>query len=101
MTSGSGLSLVGLAQRAGKIVSGDATLETYLRRGDGALLIIAADCGRNNREKYEHLAKREHIPYLVHGTAEELGQAVGKARRVALLVTDAGLAAAIRQRLDE
>lgn len=95
------LSLVGIAQRSGNVISGSDTLIKMLRNGDGELLIIAADCARNNREKLVHLAEREQIDYCFAATATELGDAIGKARRVAVLIMDRGLARAVRERLNE
>lgn len=97
------LSLLGIAQRSGNVISGSDTLIKTLRNGDGELLIIAADCARNNREKLVHLAEREQIDYCfaATATATELGDAIGKARRVAVLIMDRGLARAVRERLNE
>ena len=84
------LSLLGIAQRSGNVISGSDTLIKTLRNGDGELLIIAADCARNNREKLVHLAEREQIDYCFTATATELGDAIGKNRRVAVLIMDRG-----------
>lgn len=94
-------SWLGLAQRAGKLISGDGTLEASLRKGEGYLLVIAQDCGKNNFEKYIYLAGREHIPYFFFGTKEELGLALGKSQRVAVLVMDEGLAREVVKRKSE
>ncbi len=88
-------SLLGIAQRAGKAISGDAALVVSLRRGEGELLILATDCAKNNRERYTHLADREGIRLCSFGTKTSLGAAIGKAQRAAVLVTDKGLADAI------
>ena len=88
-------SLLGIAQRAGKVVSGDAALVVSLRRGEGELLILATDCAKNNRERYTHLAQREGIRLCSFSTKTGLGAAIGKAQRAAVLVTDRGLADAI------
>ncbi|MEM5770693.1 MAG: ribosomal L7Ae/L30e/S12e/Gadd45 family protein, partial [Bacillota bacterium] len=39
--------LLGLAQRAGKLLSGEGTVESALRRGKVKLLIIAEDASAN------------------------------------------------------
>lgn len=90
-------SLLGLAQRAGQLISGDMSLENALRKGQGELLLIAADCGANNRKKYEHLATREKIEYILLGNRDELGEAIGKGHRAAVLVMNTGFAEAIRK----
>lgn len=90
---------LGLAQRAGKVVSGDFALVGKLRKGEGKLLIVAEDCGRNNREKYIHLAEREGLKWIEFGTRDGLGQAIGKEHRAALLLMDAGFAEGVEKRL--
>ncbi len=94
-------SLLGIAQRAGKVVSGDASLLQSLRRGEGVLLIVATDCGKNNRERYIHLAEREGMRKCSFSTKTRLGAALGKAQRAAVLVTDRGLAEAIIAKTNE
>ena len=54
MNLGRALSLLGIAQRSGNVISGSDTLIKTLRKGDGELLIIATDCARNNSEKLVH-----------------------------------------------
>ncbi|NLM39002.1 MAG: 50S ribosomal protein L7ae [Firmicutes bacterium] len=93
------LSLLGLAQRAGKLVSGEDAVEAAIRRDKVHLLIIAADASGNTQTKFENMAKYRDIDFAVWGEKEQLGMAIGKARRAIIGVTDRGFAKAIHSRL--
>ena len=45
------LNLLGLAQRAGKVISGDFIVEKAIKRNEPKLVLLAGDCAANN-EKY-------------------------------------------------
>lgn len=80
--------LLGLAQRAGKLLSGEGTVESALRRGKVKLLIIAADASANTRKLFTNMAAGAHVPVYLCGTKEELGLAIGKSHRSAVAITD-------------
>jgi ribosomal protein L7Ae-like RNA K-turn-binding protein len=88
------LSLLGLARRAGKIISGESQTEAILKKKKGYLLICAAD-SPGIQKKYEQWAGDLKIPFIVFGTKQELGAALGLAPRAVVLVTDEGFAKAI------
>lgn len=80
--------LIGLAQRAGKLLSGEGTVESALRRGKVKMLILAEDASANTTKFFMNLAAGAHVPIYVCGTKEELGLAIGKSHRSAVAVTD-------------
>ncbi len=79
-------SILGLCQRAGKIASGDVAAEQALKRRKAALLILAEDASERTQEKFVALARQSGVPCYRVGTRDELGGAVGKAHRAALVV---------------
>ena len=85
---------LGLARRAGKVVSGDAQVEGNLKRGKGNLLIIAADSA-GAQKKYIQWAGGQNVPVIIDGTKQELGLMLGTSPRAAVLVTDEGFSKAI------
>lgn len=95
------LNLLGLAQRAGKIVSGDFVVEKTIQKEKVHLLILAKDCAANNTNKYRHLAERSRIPLRQVSTKDELGHALGKDVRAIVAVMDGGFAKALLQEIDE
>lgn len=92
-------STLGLAMRAGKIVSGDDTVMRAVRSGDARLVILAADAADNAKKKYMDKCSHYRIPLVEYGSRFDLGSAIGKVDRVVLAVTDAGFANSIAKGL--
>lgn len=88
------LSLLGLARRAGKVASGEAQVEAFLKKKKGCLLIVAEDAP-NAFAKFSPWAKDLNIPVLVTGKKRDLGHAIGLSPRSVILITDEGFAKAI------
>lgn len=83
---------LGLATRAGKVITGSDAVEIGLRREKGFLLILAEDMAVNGAEKLQRLADARNIAIIRIGTREELGHWTGKFERVAILIADKGFA---------
>lgn len=87
--------ILGLARRAGKIVSGEAAVEAHLKKKKGRLLIIAEDApGRST--KYQQWAADLKIDVLQAGEKAELGRALGLSPRAVLLIIDDGFAQLVK-----
>lgn len=93
------MSLLGLAQKAGRIVSGDQVMEKAMQNGKVKLLLIAVDTAESTSKKYSHLAQRCRIEWHAVLTKELLGQAVGKQYRAAVGINDEGFGRAIAKLL--
>lgn len=89
------LSLLGLAQKAGKLVSGEQAVEIAVRGGKAKLLIMAADCSANTKKSYTNMAAYYNVPLYETLTREDLGACIGKHHRAAIVVTDAGFSQAL------
>lgn len=89
------VSLLGLAQKAGKIASGELAVEKTVRSGKAKLLLIAADSSAGTKKGYCDMAAYYHVPLYEQLTKEQLGVCIGKEQRAALVVTDAGFSKAI------
>lgn len=89
--------LLGMAQRAGLLISGDFAAEKELRTTSKQerLVFLASDSGQDNEKKY--LYKGESLGLTVNRmfTKVELGHAIGKAQRVIIIVNDTGFTKAI------
>lgn len=79
-------SMLGLCQRAGKLVSGDLAAEQALRRRKAELLLLAEDASQRTREKFLKLAEQSATPCYSAGTRAELGSALGKAGRAVVVI---------------
>jgi hypothetical protein len=89
------LSLLGLARRARKVVSGAAGVESSIRRGAAHVVLTSADAPLATAKRIQRLASAAGIPCHRALSAAELGAAVGSAPRASVAVIDPHLAAAI------
>ena len=89
------LSLLGIAQKAGKTVSGTFMCENAIRDRKARLVIIAQDAQKNTVSAISNKCDFYKIPFGFYGTKEALGHAIGKGERSCVAVTDQGLANSI------
>lgn len=89
------LSLIGLAMKAGKVVSGETATEIAIKGFEAYLVVIAADASDNTRKHFSDMCNYRDIPFLEYGTKESLGRAIGKEYRSNLAITDEGFASSI------
>ncbi len=94
-------SMIGLAEKAGNVVSGEFSTEKAVKRGKACLVILASDASGNTRKHFSDMCAYRNIGLCVYGNKEELGHAIGKEMRANLAVTDKGFADAIRKRIEE
>ncbi|MDI6813959.1 MAG: L7Ae/L30e/S12e/Gadd45 family ribosomal protein [Desulfitobacteriaceae bacterium] len=87
-------SLLGLARRAGRLASGDAEVEAFMKKHKGFLLLLAEDAP-GAQKKYLQWAEDLGLETVVVGRKEELGSAIGLSPRAAVLVLDQGFAKGI------
>lgn len=92
-------SLLGFAQRARKLVSGEQAVDVALRKGKVNLLIIASDSSENIQRKFKAIADTNNVNWFLVGTKAKLGQSVGKSQRSLLGIIDSDFAKAIRAHL--
>lgn len=78
--------LLGFAQRAGKLISGDNTCRAKFNKL--RLIILAEDCSKGTAEYYKYRCLKAGKPILVWGKKVELGIAIGKSPRTVLGITD-------------
>lgn len=84
------MSILGLAQKAGKIASGDFAVQGAIKSGKARLLIIATDASESTKKEYQYLAASRNIENYCVLSKEQLGGAIGKALRAAVVITDEG-----------
>ena len=89
--------LLGMAQRAGKIVSGDFAVQKAIASGKAAALIVAADVSERAKETVLREAEQKGIPAYNLFTKEMLGQCL-EYRAVAALM-DRGFAKTLDERV--
>ncbi|AXU75013.1 L7Ae/L30e/S12e/Gadd45 family ribosomal protein [Clostridioides difficile] len=82
------LSFLGLATRAGKIVSGDDSTLLDLKKGKVNLILIAEDASNNTKKLFKDKSTFRNIPYLFFSTKDEIGFAIGKSPRAVVGIKD-------------
>ena len=95
------LNLIGLAQKAGKVVSGEFMTEKAVKTGEAALVILAEDASENTQKKFRNMCEFYEVPLYILSDKETLGHAMGKEFRASLAVQDWNFAEAIRKVLQD
>ena len=82
--------LLGMAQRAHRVVSGNFAVEQAAKEGTAKLMLLAEDVEEKSRKAYEELADKYRIPLRTALTRESLGACMGKEYRAAAVLLDDG-----------
>ncbi|MGP7817466.1 YlxQ family RNA-binding protein [Niallia sp. 01092] len=94
------MSLLGLANRARKITSGEELTVKEIRSGNAKLIILSEDASENTAKKIIDKSNFYHVPVKTVPNRELLGQAIGKEARVVVAVLDNGFAKKLLTLLD-
>ncbi|MDQ0161775.1 YlxQ family RNA-binding protein [Aeribacillus alveayuensis] len=92
--------LLGLANRARKVISGEELVLKEIRNGRAKLVLLSQDASNNTIKKITNKCRYYEIPFVFVNDRYSLGQAIGKAHRVVVAVTDEGFASTIKALLD-
>lgn len=84
--------LIGICQKAGKLVSGEFSCEDAIKKDTVYLVILAKDASENTRKKFKDRCNYRNVPLLEFGTKESLGNAIGKVKRATIGIVDETLA---------
>ncbi|MBZ4645908.1 MAG: hypothetical protein PWR27_2 [Petroclostridium sp.] len=93
-------SMIGLAQKAGKVASGEESCEKDIKAGKSMLIIIAEDSSANTKKKFSNMCTYRNIPFFEFGTKELLGKFTGKDYRAVLSIRDINFAKSIKSLYD-
>lgn len=94
------LSMLGIATKAGKTVTGEFSTEKAVKEGKARLVVVAADASENTKKKFQNMCGYYHVTMKVFSDKSSLGNACGKEFRASLAVTDAGLADTIEKHIN-
>lgn len=94
-------SYLGLARRAGKVVSGEQAVAGGVKRGQESLVLIAQDASSNTHRKFSSLAQNHNVSCLVYGEKDLYGHAIGQSPRAVLGILDRNFANVIRAHIRE
>ncbi|MGR3763901.1 YlxQ family RNA-binding protein [Rossellomorea sp. NS-SX7] len=94
------MSLLGLANRARKIISGEELVIKEVRSGRAKLVLISKDASANTHKKVTDKCKSYHVPVRFVEDRYILGNSIGKEARVVVALSDKGFADKLSEMLD-
>ncbi len=98
------LRFLGLAAKAGKVISGFDQVESSIRKGTAKLLIISTDISKNTLSHLLDIGAKGDVTMtdaFSFSTMFELGKAIGKPDRAIVAITDTGFADKLSAMLSE
>ena len=98
--SNKALSMLGIATKAGKTVTGEFATEKAVKEGTASLVVVAKDASDNTKKKFKNMCDYYQVTIKVFADKVALGNACGKEFRASLAVTDVGLANAVVKQID-
>ena len=95
------LRLLGLATRAGKVVSGGFLTEKLVKSGQARLVIVAEDASENTKKLFRDKCRFYEAPLKLYSSINQLGRAIGKGPRSSVGISDKNFAVNIKKLIDE
>lgn len=93
------LSLLGLAQRAGKLITGEEQVVFAIQNKEAKLVFLSQDTGKHTTKKIATKTTIHKVALSTDMTSLELSQAIGKSRKV-VAVIDEGFAQKMRSMME-
>jgi ribosomal protein L7Ae-like RNA K-turn-binding protein len=91
--------LLGLAEKAGKIRSGEFSAEKAIKSGSAGLVLVAVDASANTQKNFQDMCHYYQVPIYMYGSKEQLGHSIGKQFRASLAVIDEGFSKSLKNKL--
>ena len=82
------LNLIGMARKAGSVVSGSNSVLQELAKPSASLLVVATDAAAGTADKILNRAKGADVPFVKMFNKQTLGSAVGRDERSHLVLTN-------------
>jgi predicted RNA-binding protein YlxR (DUF448 family)/ribosomal protein L7Ae-like RNA K-turn-binding protein len=90
---------LGLANKAGKVVSGTDSIEQQFARQKPGLMLVAVNAADDTASRLEHLADRSGVEHFRIFEKEQMGALLGKGVRTAVLIQPSGFSESISKEL--
>ncbi len=89
--------LLGIASKAGKVISGTDIILEKMTRKKVKLVIIAEDASEKTIKNMKYYCNKENVEVIVYGNISENSKAIGKNNRATIGIIDQNLADAIKK----
>ena len=93
------LSMIGIAAKAGSVVSGEFSTEKAVKTGKAYLVIVSEEASANTCKMFSNMTDYYQVPMYLFGSKDELGRCIGKEFRASLAIVDERLAKAVESKL--
>lgn len=95
------LAMLGIATKAGSVLSGEFSTEKAVKEGKAFLVIVAGDASDNTKKMFRNMTEFYEVPMYCYSNKEELGHCIGKEFRASLAIVNEGLAHSIEDKLKQ
>ncbi len=99
MLNDKALSMMSMAAKAGKVASGEFSVEKAVKEGKAKLVIISEEASNNTVKKFSNMCFFYKVPMYIYGTKESLGHNIGREARASVAILDEGFAKSIVKNL--
>lgn len=86
------LGLLGLATKAGKVISGTDIVIENIKSKKINLIVLASDSSEKTKKNFVYMCEQYNIRYIICSEIYELSKAIGKGNRAVLGVKDKNFA---------
>ena len=86
------VSMISLAMRAGKVITGEDGCLKAVQSGKAHLVLVATDASNNTRKKFADKSGYYGVPCYCYFSKSEVEAAIGKPNRATIAIADEGFA---------
>ena len=94
-------SAIGMANRAGALVTGTETCLRAVRAGIVKIVVLSEEASENTRKKVFNACRAKNIPCIEYGKGGMLGKMTGKSHRIVVGVRDKNLSRLILSKMQQ
>jgi len=84
--------MLGLAQKAGKVASGEFSTEKAVKEKKAYRVIVAEDSSDNTKKMFSDMCTYYKVPIHFFSDKDTIGHSIGKQFRASLAILDEGFA---------
>lgn len=93
-------SFMGLAAKAGKLVSGEFACERSVKHKEACLVIVAEDASDNTKKKFSDMCCYRGVPIRCFGQKVLIGRYTGKETRAVVAILDENFSKKLTEMID-
>jgi ribosomal protein L7Ae-like RNA K-turn-binding protein len=93
-------SFLGLAAKAGKVISGEEACERTIKAGKAKLVIVADDASDRTKRKFDNICKYNVVELKLFGEKKFLGKFIGKEARSVIAILGEEFAKHLREMIE-